>query len=160
MTIITSPVRKAVPADRPELLQMCRDGFDEHGQFTMSEARVDEMMDLAFGRGGAIIGVVGDTGALQASIYLRIDRQWYTDEWSISELWNYVIPDYRKSTHAKEMIAFGKRCSDEIGIPLTIGVVSNDRTRAKMELYRRQLGEPVGGYFMHRPARPLAIPAV
>jgi hypothetical protein len=29
-----------------------------------------------------------------------------------------------------------------------IGVVSNERTKAKMELYRRQLGEPVGGYFL------------
>jgi RPA family protein len=47
------------------------------------------------------------------------------------------------------MIAFGKRCSDEINIPLVIGVVSNERTKAKMDLYRRQLGEPCGGYFVY-----------
>ncbi len=151
--IVTLPVRKAIPDDAPELMQMCRDGFEEHNQFKMSERRVEEMMDKAFRRGGAIIGVVGDTGSLQASIYLHIGQHWYTEEYSLDELWNYVIPAFRRSTNAKDMISFGKRCSDELDIPLVVGVVANERTKAKMELYRRQLGDPVGGYFVHRPAR-------
>ena len=59
------------------------------------------------------------------------------------------VKKYRKSTNAKDMIYFGKRCSDELRIPLVIGVVSNERTKPKMELYRRQLGEPCGGYFIY-----------
>lgn len=152
MTITTIPVRKALPADKPELMDICREGFAEHGMFNMSEPRVETMIDRAFNRGGAVIGVLGDTGRIQGAIYLLISQFWYTEQWCLEELFNYVKPEYRRSTNAKDMISFGKRCSDEIDIPLVIGVVSNERTKPKMELYRRQLGEPVGGYFLHRPA--------
>ena len=37
-----------------------------------------------------------------------------------------------------------------------IGVVSNERTAAKMLLYERQLGKPVGGYFIWNAKRQLA----
>lgn len=147
MTITTIPVRKAVPADKPELMDICREGFAEHGMFNMDEARVESMIDRAFNRGGAIIGVLGETGNIQASIYLLISQFWYTNEWCLEELWNHVRPAHRRSTNAKDMIAFGKRCAEEIGIPLVIGVVANERTEAKIALYRRQLGNPVGGYF-------------
>lgn len=150
--IVTIPVRKAVPDDRPELMDICRDGFLEHDMFKMSDARVDAMLDRAFNRGGAVIGVMGAPGKVEGAIYLLISQFWYTEEWCLEELFNYVKPQFRRSTNAKDMISFGKRCSDELDIPLVIGVVSNERTRPKMELYRRQLGEPVGGYFLHRPA--------
>lgn len=153
MTIITSPVRKAVAADRPEILELCQKNWEENGQFSLAPLKVEAMVDKAFNGGGAIIGAVGRPGAMiEGFIFLLISQFWYTSDWCLEEVMNYVRPDYRRSTHAKDMISFGKRCSDELGIPLVIGVVSNERTKPKMELYRRQLGEPVGGYFMHRPA--------
>jgi hypothetical protein len=147
MTIITIPVRKAVPADRPELMDICREGFAEHGMFKMDEVRVGTMIDRAFNRGGAIIGVLGETGNIQASIYLLISQFWYTNEFCLEELWNHVRPAYRRSANAKDMISFAKRCAQELQVPLVIGVVANERTEAKIGLYKRQLGSPVGGYF-------------
>ncbi|MDE2101789.1 MAG: hypothetical protein KGL39_31370, partial [Patescibacteria group bacterium] len=70
---------------------------------------------------------------------------------------NYVRPEFRRTSNARDLIEFGKHCAKELGIPLVIGVVSNERTRAKMELYRRRLGDPVGGYFMYPPKAPKAI---
>jgi hypothetical protein len=156
--LITSPVRKALPLDRPEILDMCRENWADNGQFALSSAKVEAMVDKAFNRGGTIIGVVGD-GKIEGMILLNIGQFWYSDDWVLEEIQNFVRPAFRKSTHAKDMINFGKRCSDELGIPLVIGVVSNERTRAKMELYRRQLGEPCGGYFLHRPASAAALTA-
>lgn len=156
--LITSPVRKAFPADRAEILDMCRENWADNGQFSLSQAKVEAMVDKAFNRGGTIIGVVG-SGQIEGMILLNIGQFWYTEEYCLEEIQNFVRPAYRKSTHAKDMINFGKRCSDELGIPLVIGVVSNERTRAKMELYRRQLGEPCGGYFLHRPASAAALTA-
>lgn len=150
MTLITSPVRKAVLADREQILAMCRENHAENGQFSYSAGRVESMIDRAFNRGGALIGVIGKE-EIEGMILLLISQFWYTEDWCLEELQNYVRPEFRRSTNAKEMIRFGKRCSDEIGIPLVIGVVANERMRAKMELYRRELSEPVGGYFMHNP---------
>lgn len=151
MPLVISPVRKAVLADKPEIMEMCVENHGDNGQFTLSAAKVEAMIDKAFNRGGTIIGVVG-AGRIEGMIVLNIGQFWYSDDWILEEVQNYVRPQFRKSTHAKDMINFGRRCSDELGIPLVIGVVSNERTRAKMELYKRQLGEPCGGYFLHKPS--------
>lgn len=157
--LITIPVRKAEPRDRDPILEICRKNWTENGQFALSMPKVEAMVDKAFNRGGAIIGLVGGHNRIEGAILLNVGAFWYTDEWCLEEIFNFVHPEFRKSTHAKDMIDFGKRCSDELSIPLVIGVVSNERTRAKMELYRRRLGDPCGGYFIHRPASAAALTA-
>lgn len=152
MPIIALPVRKATWDDAAELKPVILAGYVEQDIFKPSESKIDEMLRRAFDNAGAIIGAVGPVGAVQSIIYLSIGQFCYTDDWCLEEVHNYVRPEYRKTTNAKDMINFAKRCSDELGIPLVIGVVSNERTKAKMGLYTRQLGEPCGGYFIHRPA--------
>lgn len=156
--LTTIPVKKAVIRQRDEILHICRQNHGENGQFKLAIAKVENMVDKAFRNEGAIIGVVGRE-RVEGLIFLLISQFWYTDDWCLEEIMNYVLPDYRRSTHAKDMIKFGVRCSDELSIPLVIGVVSNERTKAKVELYRRQLGEPVGGYFIHRPASAVSLTA-
>jgi len=151
----TIPVRKARPEDRDTILRICEQNHAENGQFSLAMPKVEAMVDRAFSKKGAIIGVVGRE-KIEGIIILLIAQFWYTEDWCLEEVMNFVLPEYRRSTHAKDMIAFAKRCSDDIGIDLVIGVVANERTKAKIELYRRQLGDPVGGYFIHHPAHPLA----
>lgn len=152
MPILVSPVRKACWEDAPQLKDIILTGYIEQDIFRPSAPKIAEMLRRAFDNDGAIIGAIGPIGGVEGIIYLSIGQFCYTDEWCLEEVHNYVLPDYRRSTNAKDMINFGKRCSDDLGIPLVIGVVSNERTKAKMELYRRQLGDPIGGYFCHRPA--------
>lgn len=147
--LITSRVRKATLADMPELMEMCRDLHLENAQFSMNEAKVTDMLRRAFDGKGAVIGILGNTGMVEGAILLLINSWWYTDQFCLEEIFSYVRPQFRKSTNAKELITFGKRCSDELGIPLVIGVVSNERTRAKVGLYTRQLSEPSGAYFIY-----------
>lgn len=147
--ILTSPVRKASSKDEPELIDMCHALWAENAMFRMNERKVKDMLARAFDGRGGIVGVIGETGHLQAAIYLSIGQFWYTDEWCLEEIFNYVRPEFRRSDNAKNMIAFGKRAADELGIPLVIGVVSNIRTQAKVSLYKRQLSEPVGAYFAY-----------
>lgn len=146
--ITTIPVRKARLSDRGAILAICEQNWSENGQFGLSMRKVEKMVDRAFSNDGCIIGTVG-RDRIEGIIMLLISQFWYTDDWCLEETMNYVLPEYRRSTHAKDMISFAKRCSDEIGIPLVIGVVSNERTKAKIELYRRQLGDPCGGYFLY-----------
>lgn len=149
MTITVCPVRKACPPDEPELMDICRAGFDEHRMFQMDDARVTTMLNRAFTGQGAIIGALGPTGKIEGAIYLLISQFWYSSEWCLEELFCYVRPQFRKSTNAKDLIEFGKRCASELGLPLVMGIVSNERTQAKIGLYRRQLSDPVGAYFAY-----------
>lgn len=151
MPLMTLPVRKATKQDRDPILAICRQNHQENGQFALDMGRVEAMIDRAFNRGGAVIGIVGKD-RIEGAILLLISQFWYTGDWCLEELFCYVHPEFRKSSHAKDMITFGKRCSDELAIPLVIGVVSNERTKAKLELYRRQMGDPVGGYFLYNKA--------
>lgn len=147
--LITSPVRKAKPEDRAAVLAICEQDWSENGQFPLSMPKLEQKVsDILDGKGG-IIGLI-ERKEIEAIMVLEISQFWYTDAWSLGEVLNYVRPEFRRSTNAKDMISFSKRCSDELGIPLVIGVVSNERTKAKLELYRRQLGEPCGGYFLYR----------
>lgn len=153
--LTTSPVRKANPSDEPELMDMCRKLHLENGVFSFSERKVRAVLQSAWNGQGGIIGVIGQLGKIEGSICLTIGDYFYTDDFNLSELWNFVLPEYRKSTNAKELIRFAVRCSDEIGIPLIIGVLSNERTAAKVGLYKRLLGDPAGGFFLHHPAVPV-----
>ena len=151
--IVTSPVRKATEADLPELMELCRALHAENAMFAMNDAKVADMLKRAFDGRGAVIGALGEAGSIQGAIHLIITSFWYSDEFCLEELYSFVLPQYRKSENAKELINFAKRCSTELGIPLVIGVVSNIRTRAKVGLYSRQLSEPVGAYFAYNMPR-------
>jgi len=112
--ITTSPVRKAIPSDEPELMDMCRKLHQENGLFSFSECKVQAVLQSAWNGSGGIIGVIGAPGKIEGSICLTINDYFYTDEFNLGELWNFVLPEYRKSTNAKELINFAIRCSDEI----------------------------------------------
>lgn len=146
-------VRKADIRDEPELMAMCLELHRENGLFTMSEDKVREHLRRAFLRQGAMIGVIGDRGRIEGSIYLMIADFWYSEDWHLAELWSYVLPQYRKSNNAKELINFAKRCSDELKVPAVIGIISNDRTKAKVQLYQRQLGTAAGAFFLYNAGR-------
>jgi hypothetical protein len=47
---------------------------------------------------------------------------------------------------------FMKQASEGLSIDLTIGVFHNERTDAKIRLYRRQFGNQIGAYFCYSPS--------
>lgn len=156
MSIDLSIVRKAGPADAADVMELCRLLAAENAQFLMSEIKVANKLAQALFLPPpgyvvlpAICGVIGEPGALQASIFLEVGSLWYTDELGLHELWNFVHPDHRRSDHAKILIEFAKACQQAIGLPLSIGVVSNERTEAKIRLYQRRLGKPAGAFFSY-----------
>jgi hypothetical protein len=150
--LTTSRVRKADQGDEAELVAMCHELHRENGIFSMSDDRVRDYLNRAFRKEGAIIGVIGSHGKLEGSIYLLLTTMWYTDDWHLGELWNFVRAPFRKSDNAKQLLDFAKRCVDEINIAGVIGIISNDRTAAKVKLYERQFGKPAGAFFVYQPA--------
>jgi len=150
---MTEVVRIAQPSDLPEIQLLYNQLHSENGLMPLDMQEATAMMYRAFRREGGILGVIGEPGDIKAMIFLLIARQWYTKHHHIEELFNFVRPDMRKSkeNYAQRLIEFAKKCSDEIGLPLTIGILTNQRMEGKVRLYQRSLGVPSGAWFVHMP---------
>lgn len=146
-------VRIADGRDEDELMNLCSLLHGENGVFEISEPKVRSMLRSALEgpveQRRGIVGAIGPAGSIQGSIFLEIGQLWYSEDFMLSELWNYVLPQYRASSNSKDLIAFAKSISDRFRLPLMIGVLSNERTEAKIRHYRQQLGPPSGAFFVH-----------
>jgi hypothetical protein len=148
-TIIEKPadVRLAVEADRPALVDLTTLLHGENGLFSLSLKKRDALLDRYFAKEGSIIGVIGDEGAPVATMYLSITQPEYTDEYCLTEVWSFVHPNHRQTTHAKHLVEWAKFMATEVKLPLLVGILSTHRTEAKVRLYDRSL-DRVGAYFL------------
>lgn len=142
-------VRLAMPEDEDEIMEMCRRLHGENGLFSLSEEKVRGCLERYYRRDGVIVGVIGSVGKIEASTCLLFSEMYYTTEWHLAELWNYVQPEFRQSRNAEALIDFGKRSAVKIGVPLITGIITNNRTAEKVRLYRRLLGYPGGAFFVY-----------
>lgn len=151
---IERDIRIATQADFQEIFRVCCLLHEENGAHEFSEWKARHLIWRGVNRDNAIIGVIGPSDNVKGLIFLSLEPVYYSDEHQLLELWNYVRPDCRRSDYAKRLIQFAKRCADETGLHLTIGVISDTRLEAKARLYAREL--PKGGvFFIYKPAKPV-----
>lgn len=142
-------VRVITPDDEEEVMALCRDLHDENGIFSLDEDKVRACFRKCYDRKGAIVGVIGPRGRIEASTCLVFAQMTYTNDFHLEEIWNHVGKKFRSSRNAEALIKFGMECSDRIGIPLFTGIVTNNRLSGKVRLYRRFLGYPAGAFFVY-----------
>lgn len=124
--------------------------YAEVAQHALSWPKVAAMIRLATQRTRGIVGVIGEPHDLKAAIFMVIEPVWYSDEFFLQEYFNYVRPDARRSTYATDLLCYGKRCAEELGIDFFCGVYSTVRTEAKCRLYRRVMPK-MGEFYRYRP---------
>ena len=144
-------VRVAGPEDEAGLMNLARVLHSENGLFDLNEARVLQYLRPALMKLDGIVGVIGPKDNLEAFIMLKVAQYWYSDEKFLEEMSVFVHPDFRnaKSSRVQKLVAFAKQVAEGTGLPLLIGVLSNDRTNAKVALYERQFGAPAGAFFLY-----------
>lgn len=100
-----------------------------------------------------IVGIIGAPGEpIEGAVLLRVGNVWYNSTaLIIEEKAIFVHPDYRsaKGGRAVRLCEFSKKVAGDLGLPLTIGVLSSERVAAKVRMYRRVLGEPSGAYWIY-----------
>jgi hypothetical protein len=149
MTEYPTRVRIATAEDEEEIMELCRELHEENGLFSLNEEKVRETLRKAFNRQGNLIGVIGEKGSIQAVVCMILSSFWYSDDPHWEELWAYVVPEYRKSNNAKDLIAFAKWTSENSNMPLLMGIMSDHRTEGKVKLYERQFSKPFGAFFLY-----------
>lgn len=150
-------IRLAGPDDYAEIWRMGLAVIKENGLFNPDYAKIDIFVKRFIGivpipeydlGPTGVIAVIGEPGSLEAMTIVGIGEFWYTRDKMLEEFIVYVDPEYRKTTHARRLIKWLKQQSEETGLPLMTGVISNERTEAKCRLYRRILPK-VGEFFIY-----------
>lgn len=142
-------VRLATPDDEEDIIAMCRRLHQENGLFTLNEFKVRDCIRRCYNKHGAIVGVVGSPGKLQGSICMELTTFYYTDDMHLAELWNFVEEPYRRSSrNAEALIRYALDWQTKLQLPFFTGIITDKQMRAKVRLYRKLLGHPVGAFFL------------
>jgi len=145
-------VRVGNPEDLDGMMSLSTRATDENAFVSPDTAKLLDEMWSALNREDGIVGIIGAPGeVLEGAILLRVGELWYSKEKVLEERAVFVAPEFRnaKGGRARKLCEFAKEVANELEIPLTIGVLSNNRTEAKIRLYQRMFGEPAGVYFLY-----------
>lgn len=145
-------VRVGTPEDLEGCMELFIRANEENGIAPLDYEKVLSTVWPSLHQAGGIVGVIGAVGEKpEGVVLLRIEQLWYSNATVIAEKLVYVHPDFRsaKGGRGGKLCDFAKQVSDELGIPLIAGIVSNERTKGKVRMYERMLGPAVGAFFLH-----------
>ena len=140
-------VRVATEDDLEEILELGHELHHENGLMSLDENAIRQAALAAIHGREGIVGVIGKN-PIEGMIFLGIRQFWYSQDVHLEEMLNFVRVAHRKSRNAIALIEFAKSAATRLGVPLLIGIVSNERTEQKIKLYERRLGKPAGAYFL------------
>lgn len=145
-------VRIATPEDFKEVMDLASQVSNENGIFSPTLEMVAGEIWAALHQDHGIVGVIGAPGdSLEGFVLLRVGNTWYSQAEIIEEKTVFVSRKFRsaKGGRARKLCEFSKKVADDLGLPLLIGILSNQRTKGKVEMYKRVFGEPAGAFFLY-----------
>lgn len=161
MAFESPKIRLGTPNDEAPVLELALKAWEENGITNVNSNKMLGMIKPALYLWQGLVGIIGAPGErIEAAILLRMSQQWYSDDWILEEKAIFVDPEFRsrkesktrenqKIGHARALCDFSKKVSNELNVPLVIGVLSNQRTEAKIRLYERNFGAPAGAFFLY-----------
>jgi len=145
-------VREGTLEDFDECVRLAMAAVSENALVPPDNEKLLEHIYASLTKQHGIMGVIGEPGErLEGGVMLRMGSLWYSSELVLEEKVLYVAPEFRsaKGGRARKLIEWSKNASDALGIPLEIGMLSNERTEGKVRLYEREFGKHAGVYFIH-----------
>jgi len=145
-------IRIGTPEDVHGIMEIATEMWNELGVTPASQEKILHDVWAALNQQDGLIGIIGEPGGrIEGGILLRVGSMWYSDEKVLEERGIFIHRDFRhiKGGRARRLCQFAKNAADSLGIPLLIGILSDDRTEAKAKLYERQFGKPVGVFYLY-----------
>jgi hypothetical protein len=152
-------VRFAGPEDEDAILARLLEDVAENASH-IGEPSADQIMKhirAGTRRNGGVVGVIdGDDGKPAAVCILIPAQWWWSEDWYLWEIANYVHPDYRQTRHIDDLLNFERWLSDEWSVQyghrvyLLTGVMATKRLRSKVLLFWQRLTE-VGRAYIYPP---------
>lgn len=145
-------VREGTLKDFDECCRLALAAVAENALVKPDPQKLLEHIYAALTKNHGIMGVIGQPGGrLEGGVLLRMGCLWYSSEMVLEEKVLYVAEEFRsaKGGRARKLAEWCISVSDSLGIPLEVGMLSNERTEGKIRLYERIFGKAAGVYFVH-----------
>jgi hypothetical protein len=145
-------LRLGTTDDMKEVMDMAIAAAKENGLLNASQLLLAKAVWPALSNDHGLVGCIGKPGGeIEGMVVLTIGTLFYSDEPCVEEKVLFVRPEYRnaKGGRARKLCEFSKSVAERLCLPLIIGVFSSIATKQKIELYRREFGEPSGVYFLY-----------
>jgi GNAT superfamily N-acetyltransferase len=145
-------VRIGTPADIHGVMELAKLALEETDLAPINQEKILHEIWSALCLEGSIFGVIGKPGErVEAGVLLRIGQIWYSDNPVLEERIIFVHPDFRSARggRAAKLCKFAKETADRMGMPLMVGVLSSNRTTAKIRMHERHFGSPAGIFFFY-----------
>lgn len=145
-------IRVGTPEDVHDVMDLALTACEENAFVKPNPSRLLEDIWPALNLEKGLMGIIGTPNHLEGLVLLRLGKMWYSDQDVLEERAIFIYPEYRnaKGGRARRLCEFSKRVSDNLNIPLIIGVLSTIRTEGKVRLYERMFGKPTGAFFLYR----------
>ncbi|WP_376956412.1 GNAT family N-acetyltransferase (plasmid) [Azospirillum sp. A26] len=140
-------IRYATAGDIPAVEDLLRLMHAEIGMAPPDEEKARAVVARCFDRGtGAVLVACAEDGAIVGTLGMVFDQFWYTTAWHLQEMWTFVHPDHRRSTHAKDLLLNALETARKVKVPFVAAVFTDQRTEGKRRLFARYLPQ-VGAIF-------------
>lgn len=120
------------------------------GRFDPRSVR-QKIVELTGDAGPGLIGVIEGTTGIEASIGLTVARFWDTMDRHLETLWNFVHPQFRRSDHAKQLVAFAKSAGDRMNLRVLLANAETPETSRFNEIVLGRQMQRSGVIFSHEP---------
>lgn len=135
--------------DEAALMKVLELNHQENPLAVLSWPKVEGIVKRGVNQDLALIGLIkGPTGTIEATAGLLISQWWFSEDFHLEELWVYVVPEYRRSTHARHLYRWCKYLADQMQMPVVNGVMTLTKMRPKVRLAQREMPQ-VGAVFMY-----------
>lgn len=146
-------LRIGTPDDMHEVMSLAIAAAKENGLVDANQVLLAKTVWPALNQDHGLVGCIQKKsgGEIEGMVVLQVGTLFYSDQPCLEEKVVFVKPEYRaaKGGRARKLCEFSKSAADKLGLPLIIGVFSSVETQAKISLYKRIFGEPVGLYFLY-----------
>lgn len=146
-------IRLGKPEDIDEMVELALAASEENGFVTPNPQKLRNEIWPALNQVYGMVGIIGKpNGPAEGGILLRIGAMWYSDQLVLEEKAVFIHPDYRaaKGGRPRRLCQFARQAADILDLPLMIGVLSDQRTDAKVRMYEREFGKPSGAFFLYK----------
>lgn len=162
----TVRIRRAEPDDVVELAQLLRRAAGEQAEdiwySTVSINKTKQLYHLlgTIDRGFVVLAEEKDeiSGTIIAAMGMSLARDDWSDDWILNNEWTYVMPDWRSTDVASQLLSAVEAFADESGdpatrkgLPVIIGMLTGRDTDLKDKLMERKGYQYGGGNFVRAP---------
>jgi hypothetical protein len=143
-------VRVGTPDDLDAMMQIAMMACEENGFVQPNPIKLLQAIYPALHQDGGIVGIVGEPGEqIEGAVLLMVGQNWYSDAPLLEERAIFIHPAFRRARggRAARLCEFSKKVADQLGMTLTIGVLSDHRTSQKLKMYERVMGKPPSGAY-------------